>query len=208
MPTRVPEDGGQRTEDRRRTNPFSVLRRPFSDVRTALDFSKRPVLLQTHPGALAVKPEPTTETLSGLRRKPKARSPWRSNPSLAPAPRPNAFPLHDVIDGRRSTEGQRTEIPSSVGCRRPNWFYRTSLKALARAAYPSSDLRRLSSAWWSQTGSNRRPHAGKARALQAEDGGRTSEDGKPERASSGVRLVEPDGIEPTTSCLQSTRSPN
>jgi hypothetical protein len=47
------EDG--KTEDRRRTNPFSVLRRPFSDVRPALDFSKRPVLLQTHPGALAVK---------------------------------------------------------------------------------------------------------------------------------------------------------
>jgi len=49
------EDRGRKTEDRRRTNPFSVLRRPFSDVRPALDFSKRPVLLQTHPGALAVK---------------------------------------------------------------------------------------------------------------------------------------------------------
>ena len=48
-------------------------------------FSKRPVLLQTHPGALAVKPEPTTETLSGPRRKPKARS---LRDRTLPSPRP------------------------------------------------------------------------------------------------------------------------
>ena len=37
---------------------------------------------------------------------------------------------------------------------------------------------------------------------------RNCHDIKDERASGSHDLVEPDGIEPTTSCLQSTRSPN
>jgi hypothetical protein len=59
-----------------------------------LDFSKRPVLLQTHPGALAVKLKLTT----GLERRrayERSDKPRGLRP-LAPVPRPNAFPLHNV----------------------------------------------------------------------------------------------------------------
>jgi len=63
--------------------------------RMALDFLKRPVLLQTHPGVPAVKPEPTTEMLSRPRRNEEPD--LAIKPLLfAPALRPNAFPLHDV----------------------------------------------------------------------------------------------------------------
>ncbi len=71
----------RRTEHRGRMIPFSDVRRPSSEPRWTL--SKRPVLLQTHPGALAVKLKPTTETLSGPRRKRKARS-----LEIEPFPRP------------------------------------------------------------------------------------------------------------------------
>jgi hypothetical protein len=47
-------------------------------------------------------------------------------------------------------------------------------------------------------------HDGKITARQGRGGFRISS-----RMDTGVRdLVEPDGIEPTTSCLQSRRSPN
>ena len=61
--------------------------------------AKRPVLLQTHPGVLAVKLEPTTGARRvGFKDKTHA-APGLTAPhdSLAPSgPRPNALPLHDV----------------------------------------------------------------------------------------------------------------
>jgi hypothetical protein len=90
----------RRTEDtRQRKAPLSsVIRHPLSD-------SKRPVLLQTHPGALAVKREPTTDQTT---RERTTRGRMRT---LPPRPRsfagsPNAFPLHDV---RYRGQGRTTE---------------------------------------------------------------------------------------------------
>ncbi len=61
----------------------------------------------------------------------------------------------------------------------PQGFSRTAPADL----FDLPDSTKPSAPWWSQTGSN----AG--------------------RKTIGP-MVEPDGIEPTTSCLQSTRSPN
>ena len=49
-----------------------------------------------------------------------------------------------------------------------------------------------------------RPMRGKRNLVLGRDHGTT----KGCKRLGGHRLVEPDGIEPTTSCLQSTRSPN
>ena len=63
---------------KRQSRDCPSKRRPFDSavygpsllcgVRDSVGLLKRPILLQTHPGALAVKREPTTEMLSGLRR--------------------------------------------------------------------------------------------------------------------------------------------
>jgi hypothetical protein len=49
-------------------------------------------------------------------------------------------------------------------------YLKPSTKAvrLSVFCFPLSDLRALCAPWWSQTGSNRRPHACKARALPTE----------------------------------------
>jgi hypothetical protein len=66
--------------------------------------------------------------------------------------------------------------------------------------------------WWSQTGSNRRPHACKARALPTElwpqsanASGRRAARGRPVRFAS-LEMVGLGGLEPPTSRLSSARS--
>jgi hypothetical protein len=80
----------------------------------ALDFLKRPVLLQTHPGVPAVKREPTTEMLSGPRQEPSETRLATFSSRSATAPRPNAFPLHDVRYGRprRATIARPSALPT------------------------------------------------------------------------------------------------
>jgi hypothetical protein len=133
------------------------------------------------------------------------------------------FTMSEIEDRK---EWRRTEIPSPTV--RPS-----SRRALARStklikcigrmaqkrdtprtrpARPSSVVCPPSSEWWSQTGSNRRPHACKARALPTELWPRRR---KPELGKtlsdfrfliSAVRMVGLGGLEPPTSRLSSARS--
>ena len=66
-----------------------------------------------------------------------------------------------MFRGRRVVTGhsQATSPPSPFGLRRGSLRYRSACQAEAGKACEG---------WWSQTGSNRRPHACKARALPAE----------------------------------------
>jgi hypothetical protein len=76
----------------------------------------------------------------------------------------------------------------------------------------SSVVRRLSSEWWSQTGSNRRPHACKARALPTELWPRRRTEDRRRRTNRYLcpirhpTLVGLGGLEPPTSRLSSARS--
>jgi hypothetical protein len=170
---------------------------------------KRPVLLQTHPGIWAVRLQ-THDWLLGTggrrsddgRRKRTSWSKTASAPSLkerafsepAPfspsGPRPNALPLHNV---RNPKDGGRTTEDGS-----------SSLPALRPSLRPSAQSARAKLIKHASEGYD-------------EGGGRYAGEGiipnGLSRAPSVIlfsvaRLVEPDGIEPTTSCLQSTRSPN
>ena len=122
----------------------------------ALDFSKRPVLLQTHPGTLAVKLGSRLETRTAQRYEDK-----KNETSLAglasrlanPVVRPNAFPLHNVKIVLAAPASPKTRSWSGHADRQTLFIEGQSLHPLSF-------------------------------------------------------MVEPDGIEPTTSCLQSTRSPN
>ena len=73
----------------------------------------------------------------------------------------HTFPLHDVTS-------LRTRAASSV--RRPSGPRQTCIiRIVARTArVVAARLRRHPKQWWRQTGSNRRPHACKARALPTE----------------------------------------
>ncbi len=104
--------------------------------------------------------------------------------------------------------------------RKAKLIYRTALSALGHAISPddpSADLRRPLTHWWSQTGSNRRPHACKARALptelwpRTETGFRRSVIGadvfrSPISETRSPTLVGLGGLEPPTSRLSSARS--
>jgi hypothetical protein len=112
-------------------------------------------------------------------------------------------------------------------CARRNSMYRTGRRPRKHAASsddPSSVLRLPHSDWWSQTGSNRRPHACKARALPTELWPRAggAEIRKSEIRSQNANLLASDfwvltssrrrrlvglgGLEPPTSRLSSARS--
>ena len=135
-------------------------------------------------GSLAVKLEPTTGARRvGLSRLDPARArPHGLTPQFAPSgPRPNALPLHDVR--------YRKVLPA----KRPKPFDNAPSEKPPGGSSPLE--------------------ASPPRERNCEFH-RTDQDrsaSPPERVKSAAppaRLVEPDGIEPTTSCLQSTRSPN
>src|ERR1700735_4601419 len=89
-------------------------------------------------------------------------------------------------------------------------------RGLVSSDHPSSVLRLPHADWWSQTGSNRRPHACKARALptelwprrRTEDRRRRTEKIRPSSSSVLRRptMVGLGGLEPPTSRLSSARS--
>ena len=120
-------------------------------------------------GSLAVKRSPRLRCSQG--HDEDAGSILRSNPTLRPGPSTECVSSSRCHKRTTDLRGQRTDIPSSVGCRHPNWFL-SDMALKTRGEPPPQRLSVL------------RP------------------------PSSVLCLVEPDGIEPTTSCLQSTRSPN
>jgi hypothetical protein len=205
-------------------------RSPTRRRRPTRSGAKRPVLLQTHPGILAVKLEPATGARRIGFRGDKTRAGETSRPRsmrLAPSgPRPNALPLHDVRYRKALAEAAKRLLTTLPDGSRP--------AACAARSVPSKErtdeshrkdqdprpgrkrqppLRRED--WWSQTGSNRRPHACKARALPTELWPRQrTDDGRRTvaficRPSSVIRrpnLVGLGGLEPPTSRLSSARS--
>ncbi len=104
------------------------------------------------------------------RKKPLGPFPASCSPNPL-AGRPNAFPLHDV---------RHILLPyAPKRARGPETGFRREERAISRQMEPpksgASKAGRVYSApptqiiaWWSQTGSNRRPHACKARALPTE----------------------------------------
>ncbi len=98
-------------------------------------------------------------------------------PSAVSSPKPDALPLHNVME--RETAARRAGHPSARPLGRLPFEDRStspSPTALASSRHLQTLFhrkRRASCAacghlWWSQTGSNRRPHACKARALPTE----------------------------------------
>ena len=133
--------------------------------------AKRPVLLQTHPG---IQSGQLHESTTGC---PKAT--WMG---ARPASQVLANPK-----GRTSLIRPSTECASSSQCQTSwtrhirgwtpaarAWRPNASSKAFAEKTLhrtvgdDAARSRRSSRWWWSQTGSNRRPHACKARALPTE----------------------------------------
>ena len=175
--------------------------------------AKRPVLLQTHPGILAVSQR--THDWCSKDRIDEADGQTELQPHglpdchLAPSgPRPNALPLHNVryrkamtpagqslptppprrqrprlIAARSAPQGNETDQNLIGGSgswpRRLSFWARTRKlqfcwQRLVLPAMLADDACRrclpplMPKHWWSQTGSNRRPHACKARALPTE----------------------------------------
>jgi hypothetical protein len=137
------------------------------------------------------------KTEDGRRRTERSRS-------AARPPAPSAFAL-DETDKMHRKDGSKTRHAKDE----------TNPPVLRRL---SSVVRPPSSEWWSQTGSNRRPHACKARALptelwprrKSEIGSRKSELEKTlsdfRFLISTLRMVGLGGLEPPTSRLSSARS--
>jgi hypothetical protein len=172
----------QRTDDQRIKKTLALLepRRsaPSSDRSSRL---KRPVLLQTHPGARAVSNEPTTGCLSDDETRRRRRTDVLSISLVLSSGNRTRF-LFTMSDIGRLEDGrQRTEV--ALGRPHRPSFARKSRAHEARLPAKLIKMHRISRfGRLSRLGLLRRPSAN--------------------------RLVEPDGIEPTTSCLQSTRSPN
>ena len=97
-----------------------------------------------HIRELAVKHSPRWSLALGLKIKPK---------------RSNMFPLHD--DRQHALRRQDPLPQADQAAPTRNFFIRTN-KPISRRRLKRSTV------WWSQTGSNRRPHACKARALPTE----------------------------------------
>jgi hypothetical protein len=89
-------------------------------------------------------------------------------------PYPDRSPLYDVRNPAPASRKER-KVRSDVS-RTANWHTGSAIKSQPTVALPAmpgalrSATPRVAEgeAWWSQTGSNRRPHACKARALPAE----------------------------------------
>jgi hypothetical protein len=125
-------------------------------------------------GSLAVKRGPRLRCPSRPKTIKSFPGPSRDARRLSsfPAFRPNVFPLHDDIDAaRRYLRHAETVFWATVSLRqrqqKPEVRNRKS-----ETKFLISDFWLPISAppgpWWSQTGSNRRPHACKARALPTE----------------------------------------
>jgi hypothetical protein len=143
---------------------------------------KRPVLLQTHPGSCG-QAKITTGML-GHGRLPK---PFRTEGLPSPLPGAARHPANRMrfLFTMSILVREQAERRHEVGCHiRPGRIDRLFSKtaSLRRALQPSRRSRDLQtdvfhrslsttlarSTWWSWTGSNRRPHACKARALPTE----------------------------------------
>jgi hypothetical protein len=181
--------------------------------------SKRPVLLQTHPGSLRSGEDHdwyAIERQTNDRRQSPARLSPRS-PSRQPQSRRRnrmrfLFTMSIHQRAAASTEAGHPSAPAS----RPPLSSRIAPRAGPcgpRAKSRSSNLissEARAARWWSQTGSNRRPHACKARALPTELwplGERTAiSEWRVARHSPPPNLVGLGGLEPPTSRLSSARS--
>jgi hypothetical protein len=128
---------------------------------------------------------------------------------LAPSGlRPNALPLHNVRDRGPQGNGLRTDILtaghsafvtlSACALNETDKSHRMRIGKLQSARHFVKTLR--PGLWWSQTGSNRRPHACKARALPTELWPRFKTRRRPKA------VVGLGGLEPPTSRLSSARS--
>ena len=101
-------------------------------------------------------------------------------------PRPNALPLHDV----------RYQKAFPQGAKPLNQRFQTENAAASRRSRPRIRKR------------NRSDCIGKDRRFTGQWGFNSNRFNPANPAFAAQAMVEPDGIEPTTSCLQSTRSPN
>ena len=176
---------------------------------------KRPVLLQTHPGTRAVRlqahdwcsriewrrthdkndPDITSKPfVSSL----KAR--LAAGPVASLGPRPNALPLHNVIKTKTSALPIRILSPS-----RPAGLLEGRPTLAGRSRCPP--IRRLPLTSPRLIGEEDETNLHRILQTSRPCRGPTLPPSPPQ-SPLGFRMVEPDGIEPTTSCLQSTRSPN
>ena len=132
-------------------------------------------------GSFAVKRSPRLRCSNRLALAKLSSSPPRGALQSPPDPafRPNVFPLYDVR--YRIHPGLSPDFPSRSLSLSP----RTSLSRRTTTNETIFHRNRLK--------------GGKELKEQRD---------QPYCAEASKRLVEPDGIEPTTSCLQSTRSPN
>ena len=179
--------------------PVSNFRLPISDFRRP-DDSKRPVLLQTHPGSLrsgkrsrlvCSRLELRTTRPANRRRTSRptpsaSQSPPCGRPLVAPSGLDRMrflFTMSEIEnhgnERSRSLLAEKTDPPCGQGF--PNTLMSPALigRGHQRNGFASapSDLDLpaahplgppIRQGWWSQTGSNRRPHACKARALPTE----------------------------------------
>ncbi len=151
--------------------------------RQTLSGAKRPVLLQTHPGILAVSQRTHDWLLGGsdLRAKRQPGPGLTACPTLvSPYPALDRmrflFTMSDIERPAPKGTEPSNAAPSQANAaarRRSRPSKRTELINLIERIRISSPARKLNPPlppqdWWSQTGSNRRPHACKARALPTE----------------------------------------
>ena len=109
--------------------------------------------------------------------------------------RPNALPLHNVRYRRRKTLGPRAIARWPALRQTPRRVTRGPRAKPIKSHRKDIEAPPPLNRWWSQTGSNRRPHACKARALPTELWPRRQRD-----------MVGLGGLEPPTSRLSSARS--
>ena len=109
------------------------------------------------------------------------------------------FTMSDIKRPAASREARLPSTPSKREARQRTKPIKIASKGWA-AAGPASFSRPIQDLWWSQTGSNRRPHACKARALPTELWPRFKTRRRPKA------VVGLGGLEPPTSRLSSARS--
>jgi hypothetical protein len=207
--------GPQRTEDGRQKKPM-LFRPPMSAIRlpTALAIRKDQFCFKRIRGSERSGSKPTTGCSNG---KMMTRRLFRSQALTGPVGNASPHPAFDrmrflftmsEIEDRK--ERRRTEIlladrsafvtPSACALNETDKSHRKDWKRFPSARHASrpQGLR----PWWSQTGSNRRPHACKARALPTELWPRFKTRGQ----AKGRSVVGLGGLEPPTSRLSSARS--
>ena len=145
-----------------------------SHERIKPDSIQRPVLLRTHPGT-AVRLRPLLAMLAArqMKRTRKYSPPWSQ--------RPDMFPLHDV-EYLRCMHKQATKL-----------FERTRVVGQMPTQHHASRW----GAWWSQ---QKQPACLVASGIAPR---KRRPNPKPGWRNHSEGMVEPDGIEPTTSSLQS-----